>query len=649
MILVAFISISAGNVWSLVYGTDYFGNLCGRNNAKVQDAVYTDIDLSSKPYLFALNAFHPAEAMWICVEKCPSTWLPTPNAIQSFAQSNGSKLCHYSVPIEAYNSWMSYSNSSFGPCPVLPVFKRNFIPSFKRAIRATFTFSSWPFSGQPLMRRCVPSEIPLSSNLVLAIYEEFFGVINGASLLSQIFGDVIPTLQNVVFLCCFSFVISFMLFVVIGLGTKAALYVVFAITLILSLAATAEFGLEHRQMKRSLDHETDMSNGSQILAVEALHEHGLLICFYGCIGITGILLLCALLFVLAPLNLLSEIFVFSRRLLRYLPFVVFQGIITGLALAFVVIYGVFILLEISSIDPFEEALLSPFHFNLYGLTVALKPAVLWWYHFFGVLWTVEFIFALQHMMYSYRLSQWYFCRILQIGEAVSPLQQYLMSFAVVAKYHLGSVVLGSLSLTCTKVPRIVLITVPRLLACWSFITFGKFRDFCSRLAVFSDNLFRFFNPNAYLVTAMNGKSFFQASLQSYEITLPHAAEYSVVSSLVSTMLVFGKIAAALLSTLLACLIFKHDNSLHCYVPSLILTALVTYWITRCFLSVYETLIDSIFICYLESKRIETAIADGVPPAFFKQLQNLMKQSLKEPSRGCNSSVEDEGKGRISSV
>ncbi|CAG2106593.1 unnamed protein product [Medioppia subpectinata] len=160
-----------------------------------------------------------------------------------------------------------------------------------------------------------------------------------------------------------------------------------------------------------------------------------------------------------------------------------------------------------------------------------------WYHMFGYLWSVHFILSCQHFIISGSVALWFFKRSKQSLDC--PL---LHTIAILIRYHIGSILFGSLLIASVKAIRFI---VKRL-----------------------DAL------NALRVLALNSVGDF----------LLFVAKICVV-----TAVAFIGIE----------LIEEKSHSLHYYWSPIIASALFAYFVSHCFLSVYEMAIDTLFLCFIE--------------------------------------------------
>ncbi len=88
----------------------------------------------------------------------------------------------------------------------------------------------------------------------------------------------------------------------------------------------------------------------------------------------------------------------------------------------------------------------------YNATTTLR--YMCWYHMFGLIWTIEFIFACQQMIIAGSVASWYFSR-----DRLAVTYPMCHAIKQLILYHLGSVAFGSLIITIVKVPRYILMYI----------------------------------------------------------------------------------------------------------------------------------------------------------------------------------------------
>ena len=69
LVVIAGLSVRSGDPRRIVFGTDSWGNLCGRNNRASINRMNSGLDLTNFPYLFYAD---PPSGFRICVEECPT-------------------------------------------------------------------------------------------------------------------------------------------------------------------------------------------------------------------------------------------------------------------------------------------------------------------------------------------------------------------------------------------------------------------------------------------------------------------------------------------------------------------------------------------------------------------------------------------------
>lgn len=126
----------------IINGYDSFGNTCGtKYNKKMGNLEWSGLDTSGKPYLLFFDIKELKHSLKICVKQCPNITLSKTEDIYKYYKDTGNNLCKYGFD---YSSFLSTNldkkafSSSFGPCPVVPVYERLLI--FRKKYFGYFIF-----------------------------------------------------------------------------------------------------------------------------------------------------------------------------------------------------------------------------------------------------------------------------------------------------------------------------------------------------------------------------------------------------------------------------------------------------------------------------------------------------------------------------
>lgn len=116
LIFVASFAFVVGNPLRLVYGSDSFGNICGRRNDPFDNLPFSGLDLRSKPFVFYLNTKEISKSLKICVKQCPNETINHTGDLFLFYQRTNASLCRYDIDMSdgenyGYGSSPSLSGS----------------------------------------------------------------------------------------------------------------------------------------------------------------------------------------------------------------------------------------------------------------------------------------------------------------------------------------------------------------------------------------------------------------------------------------------------------------------------------------------------------------------------------------------------------
>lgn len=245
--------------------------------------------------------------------------------------------------------------------------------------------------------------------------------------------------------------------------------------------------------------------------------------------------------------------------------------------------------------------------------------VMKWYHIFAFLWVSHFAIACQHYVIGSAVSKWYFSTDRYnlhspIGTSVSEL----------ILYYLGSVALGSFLVAIFKVIRIVTRQIQYLIQrnCMSnpavnsdatgnaqsnAISNLNANATCGSMAYvwrmfiwFFDNMVMIINRDAYVEVAIHGHSFLSGAKRAFTILASNPLKLLAIKTVSNILLVVAKVCVVIGTVSMAVVLLEEKTSRLNYSWSpIIISAMYAYIVAHWFLSVYEMVIDALFICYCE--------------------------------------------------
>ncbi len=239
------------------------------------------------------------------------------------------------------------------------------------------------------------------------------------------------------------------------------------------------------------------------------------------------------------------------------------------------------------------------------------------YLFFGFLWTLSFVSAVNLMTISGVVSKWYWAgspstrraNILE-GEIKISL---CGSFSTVTRYHLGTAAFGSL--------LIALVQFVRYLAAFVQARMNKLsaNNRCVRILAIAlncclkcaENCVKFISHNAYYMTMLYGTSFCTSTKMAFTAFAQNLIQVATVTFLGDIILRFGQFFIVTTSVLIAFVTLDGsrefqiggDKELSSIAFPVFVTAFLSFFMAKQVLSVYNVAIDTILLSYCQDKKL----------------------------------------------
>jgi hypothetical protein len=234
-----------------------------------------------------------------------------------------------------------------------------------------------------------------------------------------------------------------------------------------------------------------------------------------------------------------------------------------------------------------------------GEASALKGA-LGAYHLLGFLWAANFLLAASTMVLAGAVASWFFHRNNADAYPASPV---LSSLRTVLRFHLGTAAYGSLCLAVAQAVRQTLELVNRWTAeAQEASLLLRLAMSCVRCCMWCfERCIKFVSGYAYVYTALNGDSFCSACRATFSLFLNYPAQVSV-NAFVQTLLRVLQCVALPMACAVGCFYYVQEveRSANAVLPAT-LALVLSYVVCRVFSGVYETTIDTIFVCAMRDK------------------------------------------------
>lgn len=594
MIFIAVFAFIYGDPLRLINGHDSFGNTCGSSgNSKMSKL--SNLDTTDKKFLFYLDPSNIEHSMQICVKQCPDSNILALKDLQKFYNRTESLLCSYNFDLnnfttdeELYKS--NIFTSSLGPCPPFPVYKSHHV-----------------------MNRCVPEEL---NNQTLPLIYNIYSMMNDWDFTEEILNDLFKTWPQMLYFTILSFVLTFIIIVLIHLLTKIIAYLLLIGVSLMVLVNVVLLWWEYFTLKNRLDNTIE----AQTLSADACNEHTFLILSI-LFTLFSVIILMLVLAMRKRLNFLSTLFHESADCLSKLPALYWQPMCTFSMLLGLYAFWTAVILHLATanypgtrslklVTDFVEKNMttndssvleeSEKHFLPFINAIEFKDATwvryMWWVYIIGLIWSSEFILACQHMIISGAVAKWYFTNGKNKKSVV------LSSMYNLAFYHLGSIALGSLLIILFKIPRLILTT------CHSKSNSASTNNHCIKktctCCTYSfDNFFKYINHNAYTIVSMEGIGFCLAASRAWHVIVGNALRLGSINSIGDFILFLAKCLVTLIIGSLTLFTLRSNSELHFYAIPIIIICLFAFFVAHCVISLHEVVIDTLFLCVCEDKNI----------------------------------------------
>ncbi|XP_061600166.1 choline transporter-like protein 1 isoform X2 [Cololabis saira] len=603
-------TVATGGAARLILGYDSYGNTCSRRNEQIEGVRLSGLDHTDRKFVFFLDPCNidlvqrKIRSAALCVSQCPPQELKTYQDLKTFAMVNGSELCSYELAGHKYPG----HPDRFTRCPKLPV------P---------------PSKPLPLFRRCTPVDVSCYARFAEAVVT----FVGDASVLHRLIAGVVASKEIIAGLCVLALVLSMILMVIIRYISAVLVWILTCLVVLGSLAGTGVLWwlyIDHRlhgnataassPAPREAKDQPEIGDGGQALLVYAVAA-----------SVFTVILLLLMLFMRKRVALTVALFHVAGKVFLHLPLLALQPFITFLALLLFWLYWTLVLLFLGTTgNPEQNEETGLIEFRLTGPLQYLP-----WYHFLGLVWISEFILACQQMTVAGAVVTYYFTR----DKNRLPVTPILSSVLRLVRYHLGTVAKGSFIITLVKVPRLVLMYLHNQLK-------GR-ENVCARCLLKScicclwclEKCLNYLNQNAYAATAINSTSFCTSARDAFVILVENALRVATINAIGDFVLFLGKVLIMTMTAFAGVLLLNSQRDYAEWLLPLAIVSLFSFLVAHCFLSVFEIVVDVLFLCFA----VDTKYNDGSPGREFFMDKALME--FVESSRRLERAAE-RGRSRV---
>lgn len=605
-------TIVTGGAARLVFGYDSYGNTCGQRNEQIEGVRLSGLDHTDRKFVFFLDPCNidivqrKIKSMALCVSLCPTEELKTYQDLKRFAMVNGSELCSYELAAHRYPALEQKTTK----CPKLPV------P---------------PSKPLPVFNRCTPVDISCYARFAEAVVT----FVGDNSVLHRLIAGVAASKEIIIGLCVLALFLSMILMVIIRYISAVLVWILTSLVVLGSLAGTSVLWWLYIDYRLYGNDTSSKVLKEAKEEVEVTRDSGQALLVYAVAAtVFTIILLLLMLFMRKRVALTIALFHVAGKVFIHLPLLTLQPFVTFFALLLFWIYWILVLLFLGTTgNPVQNEETGLTEFRLTGPLQYLT-----WYHAVGLVWISEFILACQQMTVAGAVVTYYFTR----DKNRLPVTPILSSVLRLVRYHLGTVAKGSFIITLVKIPRLILMYIHNQLK-------GK-ENACARCMLKTcicclwclEKCLNYLNQNAYAATAINSTSFCTSARDAFVILVENALRVATINAIGDFVLFLGKILIVTTTAFAGVLLLNYQRDYAEWLLPLIIVCLFSFLVAHCFLSIFEIVVDVLFLCFA----IDTKYNDGTPGKEFFMDKALME--FVESSRRLERAVE-RGRSRVKEV
>ncbi|XP_018575526.1 choline transporter-like protein 1 isoform X2 [Anoplophora glabripennis] len=226
-------------------------------------------------------------------------------------------------------------------------------------------------------------------------------------------------------------------------------------------------------------------------------------------------------------------------------------------------------------------------------------------------WINQFSAGIQCMAIAGAVSKWYFAKD---KNNLNP--SIITSAYIAVKFHLGSAAFGSLVISIVAIIQSILSSVFK----------NSILKNCLNLCLeVIEDILQYLTTNAYIMTAMHGKPFFESGKMGTKMLRQNVANVFVLHYIGSFIIVMACVLVMLISLLLTYFVMMGVNSPHGWSVYAVV-GIVSFIVSAVCFSIFQIVIDTIYLCFCEDKLLN----DGIdrPYAMSRDLMEFIENHKK---------------------
>ncbi|KAH7825779.1 putative Choline Transporter-like (CTL) Family Protein [Monocercomonoides exilis] len=247
--------------------------------------------------------------------------------------------------------------------------------------------------------------------------------------------------------------------------------------------------------------------------------------------------------------------------------------------------------------------------------------------FFFFLWCISFLIGMNQSTVAGAGATWFFVH----DKSDVPTFPIARATKILLLHHLGSVSVGSFMIALVQLFRTIVLYLRKKVEDINNPVIKGILCCCSCCLKCCQKLVEFIASRAYIMMMIHGKSFFPSAVDALNIMVRNVLRTSVLSVLTTIIIMCAILASACLSTF-CCVLFMRPDFVGVTFYKLtinywwflaLLSFIIAFVVSFLVMEIYDSLIDTIFMCFLQDEEIAKAKGATYAPYSSQSLKEYM--------------------------
>ncbi|XP_011308154.1 choline transporter-like protein 1 [Fopius arisanus] len=450
------------------------------------------------------------------------------------------------------------------------------------------------------LNRCIPKKVSTSANSVLKTLglESFF---NEAS------SDLNIAWRELIYLLLIALAISLGILIAFRYIVSYVIYIVLSGSVVVSIGGTIYLWFawyqENKAVKTGKIHVDDSSVTPYLIYAILM-------------TIVAVVTILVVLVMRKRIALVVQLFREAGKAVYSMPALLLQPIYTYLLIGLSFVAWAYCVLWIESAGELYKNRKNHLHYKKDAVLVTAR-----WYNLFLYFVMAEFYLGCQHIVVAGAVARWFFTR--DKKRLSLPVTR---STCCLLRFHLGTVAFGAMIIGIVRLLRAIVAFIQNRLKGYDNNCVHGILWCCQGCIWCFECCLKFLTRNAYIETAIYGCSFCTGGKKAFRALSDNILRVAAINTIGDFVLFLGKVLVVALTVLCGVyLIQKKEGLHHPWVP-IAIAGVFAFLVAHCFISIYEMIIDTIFLCFCE----DCARNDGINRPYFmsRGLMEFVENSKK---------------------